>query len=275
MIRSLLGPGTALVVLLVACGGSVNGAGSSSGSSGASGSSGTSGSSGGTSGSSGANPTCTAQTLPGDRACVPGTARANTPITIAVDASDGCLGCFTTFDPCSVTVSGDQITVAMVTRTCPPAGDVGCPAVCAYQSTTCTIPPLAAGAYTVVVVGDKPRVGLPPRQLVVTPDGAASSCSLPVPPEGPKPLADVYAKTCTTDDDCAAATVGDVCAPCKCPNAAIAISAVRSYEADYRASTSQCPASDAQVKCAACQERKATCVNTAPGGLAGTCMLAL
>lgn len=223
--------------------------------------------------SSGENPTCTVQTLPGDRACVPGTARANTPITIGVDASEGCLGCFTTFDPCNVTVSGDQITVSMVTRTCPPATDIGCPAICAYQATTCTIPALPAGTYTVVVAGDKPRAGLPPRELVVTADATASSCSLPSGPEGPKPLADVYPKTCAVDADCAVATLGDVCAPCNCPNAAIATSAVPAYEADYRAATSQCVASDAQVKCAACRERKAACVTTG-GGLTGTCILA-
>lgn len=276
MLRPVLALGSTLLVLLVACGGSVSGVGSSSGSSGASGGTsgngGTSGGNGGSSGTSGAGPSCTVQTIPGDRACVPGTGRANTPITIDVDASQGCLGCFTTFDPCSVTVTGDRITVAMVTRTCPPAGDIGCPAICTFQATTCTIPPLAAGTYKVDVVGDQPHAGLPERELVITADGA-TSCSLPSPPNDPKPIADVYPKSCTTDDDCSVATVGEVCAPCKCPNAAIAKSALPAYEADYRAATSQCPPSDAQVKCAACQERKPTCVNTAPGGVSGTCML--
>jgi hypothetical protein len=93
-----------------------------------------------------------------------------------------------------------------------------------------------------------------------------------MPPNGPKPIADAYPRTCNTDEDCAVATVGDVCSPCKCPNAAIATSSLPAYEADYRAATSQCPASDAQVKCAACQERKATCLTTG-GGLTGTCIL--
>ena len=269
MLRSSFGLASALVVLLVGCGGSVSSVGSSSGASGG----GTSGN-GGSSGSSGDSPTCTVQTLRGDRACVPGTARANTPITIAVDASEGCLGCFTTFEPCSVTVSGDRITVAMATRTCPPAGDVGCPAICVYQATTCTLPALGPGSYTVDVVGDTPRAGLPPRQLVVAPDATALSCTLPAPSDGPAPLDNSYPKECGSDGDCAVATVGNVCSPCRCPNAAIASSAKAAYEADYRAATSQCPASDAQVKCAACQERKATCMRTAPGSASGICMLA-
>ena len=273
MLRPVLVLGSTLVVLLVACGGSVSGGGSSSGASGSSGPSGNGGTSstGGLSGTSGAVASCTVQTLAGDRACVPGTGRANTPITIAVDASKGCLGCFTTFDPCNVTVTGDRITVSMVTRTCPPAGEVGCPAVCTFQATTCTIPPLAAGTYKVDVVGDGPHGGLPDRELVVTADGA-TSCKLPSPPNEPKPIPDSYPRECATDDDCAIATIGSVCAPCTCPNTAIAKSALPAYEADYRAATSQCPPSDAQVKCGGCENHKAICANRAPGDGPGVCV---
>lgn len=268
MLRSALALGSTLVLLLVACGGDVSGVGSSRGASGTSGNGGTS-STGGLSGTSGAVATCTVQTLPGDRACLPAPA-ARTPITIAVDASKGCVGCFTTFDPCNVTVTGDRITVSMFTRTCPPAGDVGCPAVCTFQA-TCTIPPLAAGTYKVDVAGGGPHAGLPDRELVVTADGA-TSCKLPSPPNEPKPIPDIYSRECATDDDCAIAKIGSVCAPCTCPNTAIAKSALPAYEADYRAATSQCPRSDVQVKCGGCEDHKAICANRAPADGPGVCV---
>lgn len=81
-----------------------------------------------------------------------------------------------------------------------------------FQATTCTIPPLAAGTYKVDVVGDGPHAGLPDRELVVTADGA-TSCKLPGPPNEPKPIPDSDAREYATDDDCAIATIGSVCAP--------------------------------------------------------------
>jgi len=274
--RALLGFGSALVLVLVACGGSVSSVGGSSGSSGSSGT-GSSGSSGagssGSSGSSGIGSTCSTNVLNGDRACVPGTARAGAPIQIAVAATDGCLGCFTTFEPCAVTVLGDRITVSMQTKTCQPQGDVACPAVCGLPGTTCTLPALKPGTYTVEVTGDKPRGGLPPRELVVTADATATSCTLPSNGSETPPLDGAgYAKSCSIDTDCALATVGDVCAPCKCPNLAIASSSSAQYQADYRERTSQCPTTNAEVKCAGCKPVMAKC---ALGGtaLTGTCAI--
>lgn len=277
-LRAGLGLGLSLVLVLVACGGTVSGVGNgngSSGSSGTSGSGGDPGSSGsnGSSGSSGGPGTCSSGTFPGDLACVPGTARANTPITIAVAAKDGCLGCFTSFEPCSVVVSGDHITLSMATKTCQPAGDVGCPAICQLPRTTCTVPGLAPGKYTVEVTGDKPRVGLPPRELVVTADATKTSCTLPPPGTMPPTLDGTsYAKSCSVDDDCAVATVGNLCTPCKCPNLAIAKTASATYEADAREITSQCPGTDAPIACAACKAVKAKC-ESGPGDLTGTCTL--
>jgi hypothetical protein len=270
--RAAFAFGSSLLLVLVACGGSTASTGSDGGTSGGtSGSSGSSGSSG-TSGTSGGG-ACTTAVLPGDRACVPSTAHAGVAVEIGVDATDGCLGCFTTFDPCQVDVTGTDITVTMMTRTCPPPGDQACPAICALPRTTCKIPPLAAGTYTVAVTGEGARTGLPPRQLVVTADAAASSCSLPMPGMPPTPLdGTVYSTSCSVDADCVVATVGDLCQPCKCPNAAIATSASDRYAGDYRAHASQCHTDKTGIQCAACAPSKAVCT-IQPNALTGTCEL--
>ncbi len=253
-------------VLVAACGGQVTGKSSSSSSSG--GSSGSS-SSGGSSGSSGG--TCSTSTLPGDRTCVPGVARANTPIQIVVDASEGCLPCFATFEPCAVSVVGDEVTVSMVTKTCLPSGDTGCPAICQIPRTTCTLPPLAAGTYTVAVTGEGARSPLAPRRLEVATEATATSCTLPM-PGAPPPTLDgsSYSTSCSVDDDCVLAIVGTACAPCACPNFAIAKSSARAYEADYREKTSQCATRKEPVACAGCPATPATCAK-APDALTGTC----
>jgi hypothetical protein len=260
---SSVGVAAVLAFVIVACGGSVG--------DGASGSD--AGTDGGGDGSEGGG-SCTTATLPGDRACVPGIAPAGVPIEIGVDAADGCLGCFTTFDPCKVDVSGSEITVSMITRTCPPPGDQACPAICALPGTTCKLPALAAGTYTLKVTGDKARSGLPPRELVVANDPAASaSCKLPMPPNDPEPLdGKKYSTSCSVDADCKLATIGNLCMPCKCPNVAIATSDSAKYAADYRAGSSQCHATSDLIACAACPPAKATCV-TDPSALTGTCTI--
>jgi hypothetical protein len=162
----------------------------------------------------------------------------------------------------------------MMTKTCPPPGDQACPAICALPGTTCKLPPLAAGTYTVTVTGDGPRTGLPPRELVVTDDATApTSCKLPQPPNEPPSLPGTkYSTSCSTNDDCVLATVGDPCTPCKCPNAAIAKSAQSSYQADYRAGTSQCRSRNDGIACAACAPVKATCKSDSTA-LTGTCVV--
>lgn len=283
-IRSLSSSGSvlalagSLLLTLAACGGSVSTVGGSSGSndgssSGSSGSSGA-GSSSGSSGSSGVDEgTCTQQTLPGDRACVPGTAIAGQPIKVAIDASEGCLGCFTAFEPCDVTVGPGTVTLAMRTRTCPPPGDQACPAVCQSPQTTCIIPPLAAGTYTVSVTGEGPRTNLPPRELVVADGAGASSCTLPLPGQGPAPIdGSTLSRSCSQDSDCQAAVVGNQCQPCFCPTTAISTSAVPQLEEEQRAKRSQCPVTQGGVACAACAAPVVHCAID-PSALTGTCEL--
>lgn len=255
----------ALAFVVVACGGTTTNIGDG-------GADGGGGGDGG--GGDGGGGSCTTSTLAGDRACVPGLAQAGVPIEFQVDAADGCLGCFTTFDPCKVDVSGTDITISMITRVCPPPGDQACPAICALPGTTCKLPPLTAGTYTVKVTGDGPRTGLPPRELVVTNDaGASAACKLPQPPNEPEPLdGKKYSTSCSVDGDCELATVGGLCSPCKCPNLAIAKSDSAKYKADYRAGTSQCRSQTGDIACAACQAVKPTCV-VEPNALTGTCTL--
>jgi hypothetical protein len=116
--------------------------------------------------------------------------------------------------------------------------------------TTCTLPALAAGTYTLTVGGEGPRTGLQPPPLEV---GG-------------------YSKSCSTDSDCQSVTVGDVCSPCKCPNEAIAKTSGEAYSGDDRAHASQCHTDKSGIQCAACAPTKATCT-IMPSALTGSCEL--
>lgn len=254
--------------LTVACGGATTDAsGTSSG-----GSSGGGSSSGGSSGGGDGGSSCTKAPVAGRRACVPTTAAAGTPLTLDIDASDGCLGCFTTL-ACNVQVSGTTITLAMESTTCPPAGDVACPAVCLVPQTKCTIPALTAGTYEVKVSGEGQRTGFGPRKLVVGPadQKGQTSCELPPPGTPPEPLdLSSLSTSCSTDQDCMLANDGNVCQVCKCPSTAIATSAREPYEALLRARTSQCDSPPDGIACAACAPVKAIC-KTDGTSLTGVC----
>lgn len=216
-------------------------------------------------GPDGGAPSCVTVLLPGDRACVPGTARAGAPITLAL-SGDLCGGLPN--EPCEVTVSGSRITVAMRVRHCPPPD---ASPVCIPTVGSCQIPALAAGTYTVEVMGE-PRTNRPPRTLVVEAEATATSCSLP---QGARAPLDgsMYDTTCTQDTDCIPVTVGDLCAPCTCPGAAIAAKAFASYAADYRARLSECPAeATGGPVCAACPAPQVTC-KRAEGAVTGTCAI--
>lgn len=209
---------------------------------------------------------CTVGSLPGDRACVPGFGKAGTPITIDVEG-DGCLGCFTTFEPCKVDVAGATITISLATKSCPPPGDVACPAVCAIPQTTCSLPALAAGEYVVKFSNESASVRS--RTLVVTADGE-TSCDLTQPGLPPAELdTSKYATTCTTDDDCVAVAKGSMCGACGlCPNTAIAKTDKDAYDAEARSLTSQCTFPDQIPACAPCPPAEARCQ-------AGACILSL
>lgn len=261
--------GSATVVLLFAlasaCGGTigstVDGGGADGGSS----------EDGGSDGGS-----CTIDPLPGDRACVPGTARSNTPIDISV-AGPGCRSCFSTDEPCEVVVTGTVVKVSMMSKTCidrsPGSGSPACPPVCLLPETTCKLPALAAGTYTVEVSGE-PTSSRAPRTLVVADDATTTSCKLPPAGRPPEPLDGAkYPTTCATANDCLSATVGVICGPCKCPDAAIAKTSLDTYSADYRARLSECDADKSGgLDCAACPPRKVDC-EIAPDALTGTCKL--
>jgi hypothetical protein len=249
---------SALVVALSACGGSLNGGDASN-----------DGGNGGDVPGSDGGTGCRTSTLPADRACVPGTARSNTPIFVEVAATEGCLGCTTSLEPCKVDVTGTTIVVSLITTSCEASG-VACPAVCQLVRTTCTLPALAVGTYTVNVSGEPAGSALSPRTLVVADEATATSCTLPPAGEKAAPLdGTVYATTCMTDDDCVIATSGNVCGTCKCPDTAIAKSAFPAYDADYRAKLSQCEPDKTELDCVACPDVRAMCQLGPPG----TCKL--
>jgi hypothetical protein len=263
----VIGPAAFLLVLLAACGGGVSGGPASEGASSSSG-----GSSSGSPGS-GSGDGCTVSAIDGTRACVPATAAAGQPITLSVDDPSGCLACFTTLEPCDVAVAGNTITLSLKGKYCPPAGDNACFTVCEIPSAKCTIPALAPGKYTVVVTGEGSRAGLPPRELVVSADADLTSCTLiggglTVPSlDGTK-----YARSCSVDADCRFATFGNPCQKCACPTDAISVTAGEEYEADRRASVSQCAGEKQPIACAGCPPVRARC-DMKSGELTGTCKL--
>lgn len=211
---------------------------------------------------------CSTLPIEATRACVPGTAIANQPITVGIDDRSGCLACFTTIDACNVSIAGNTITLGMMATQCLPDGDRACPAICGIPSTQCTLPPLAPGKYIVTVTGEGTRAGLPPRELVVATTGE-TSCSLA---NATTELEDTkYGTSCSTDDDCRSATFGDLCRPCLCPNGAIANTSSDAYDADSRAHRSQCLGTADGVACAACAPMKAKCKTS--NNSTGSCKL--
>ena len=214
-------------------------------------------SSSGGSTSGGIDDGCTVSPQVGNRACVPPEAKANTALSIDIDETEGCMPCFATMDPCTVVVRGTQITVGMQTRTCGSTNNRACPAICALPSTTCQLPPLSAGTYTVNVVGEGDN-GLT-RELVVSDTATTTSCELvhPAPTVGPFVLSK-YDRTCTQASDCTVIP-SLLCRACACEDAAIATSAVDAFRADFRAATSQCEPQPTGT-CAPCERPAIACV---------------
>jgi hypothetical protein len=254
----------ALVVLLAtatACGGGVADGASSSGAGASS------------SGSSSGSGSCTPLAVDATRACVPGTATANQAITVGIDDTTGCLECFANVEGCTVSVAANKITLSMKGRQCTPPGEKACPAICAIPSSRCTIPPLEPGKYAVEVVGEGSRAGLPPRELVVTASAQETSCELLRPGTSvPELDRTKYSASCSVDADCMLATFGNACQRCACPSAAIAVTEAERYEADRRASLSQCAGDKQPISCAACPPVKAHC-DVNGNELTGTCKL--
>jgi hypothetical protein len=266
----LVAVASSLAALVLACGGKLSDDPGSSGSS----SSGGSSSGGSSSGGSSSGDVCTSSPVGGNRACVPGTARANAPITVEVDATDGCLGCDASLEPCRVSVVGERITLAMTARVCQRDDGRECPAVCMIPSVTCALPALPPGAYTVDVAGEGQRI--PPRTLVVATEASETSCALASPGSPSELDGAKYPRACSTDDDCMLATFGNACQPCHCPSAAITKGAsdeyALEYEAERRARSSQCATRADGIACGACAPVKAEC-EIEDDALTGTCTL--
>lgn len=251
--------GAAFVAALVACSGGVSTVGGDGGTTSSGGSSGTSS---GSSGSSSGDIGCTVDPMGVTRACVPGTAAAGAPISIQAEGDANCLGCGSTLQPCDVQVDGSKIKIGLSVKRCPLPPDTGCPAVCMLAIATCTIPPLAAGTYSIELTGGVRSSEDPPRQLVVKDGAGESKCSIPQ--DGTKPTieADSFPDTCAVDDDCTLVTEGDLCQPCSCPNEAIAKTALDAYQSKARALQSLCKSGGGAPSCAPCQEKKARCTGS-------------
>jgi hypothetical protein len=219
-----------------------------------------------------AGPSCSIVTLPGDRACVPGTAPPNRVIEIEAAAGNDCVACGTSFEPCQVKVAANTITVSIKANVCQLPPGTACPASCEVPITKCSVPALPAGSYKVVVDGENPNPGIAPRTLEVSEGASDASCSFPRDKSTTTISGSGYATNCSVESDCEVVTVGDTCQPCTCPNFAIAKSALPRFQSDFRSIRSSCttPAGGGPV-CAGCLSPKVTCDTTA--GVTGVCKL--
>ena len=240
----------AILTLLVACSGSTGRVGSSGDGD------------GGTDGGGGDAGTCTVGALNATRVCVPGTAKAGAELSLEVDAQ-GCVGCGAAVLPCKVKISGQQILLTIEQKTC--VSSEACSAICEIPQVKCAIPPLAAGTYTVdFTEGVRSSEG-PLRRLVVADGATATSCDTGHPDSQPLPIAaKEFPVACVIDADCSLITEGNVCTVCACPNAAIAKTAVPSYESMLRERQSLCTQGSGGGACPPCQVMVAKCN-------AGTC----
>lgn len=209
---------------------------------------------------------CATGLFTGQRVCVPAVGSANTPITVQAEAQ-GCTGCGNTLEECKVTVDGSTISLSLVEKSCSSTGE--CPAICGIPQATCTIPPLAAGRYSVEIVNAPSVPTIGGRELVIG-EGGTASCTLVTPAPATDIEAAAYDRTCTTGDDatCELVSVGDACQRCAaCPSAAVAKSAAETLRGDYRKAHAQCMGS-LSAECEPCpQTLKAVCN-------AGTCTTA-
>jgi hypothetical protein len=73
-----------------------------------------------------------------------------------------------------------------------------------------------------------------------------------------------YSQACSAPADCVPVKVGDVCAPCGCPNTAIAASDKARYDKDADIGRSFC-GPVAAIACAPCRDAVLTCTNGACG----------
>jgi hypothetical protein len=200
---------------------------------------------------------CTVTPLVGTRVCVPGTARAGAALSLEVDAK-GCFGCGHSVLPCKVEVSGQRILLALEQKSC--VTTELCPGVCQLPQTTCAIPPLKAGTYTVDFADAERQSDAPVRKLLVADGAVATSCDTGNPNEPPRPIvATDYPRACVGDGDCALITEGNVCAPCACANAAISKTALPTYEATVRERQALCNQGTGSASCVACEKRIAKC----------------
>lgn len=252
---------SALLACLVACSGGIAPVGGD-------GDGGGGGGGGGGDGGGGGGGSCTTSPLPLKRACVPATAKAGVEITIQADG-DGCTGCGSTVEPCKVDVVGKSIRLSVDVKQCPLPDGLACPAVCGLPQPRCTIPPLAAGEYTIQMSTGIQVSDAPSRRLVVSATGGATSCDVPQTGGNPPPLsASDFPQICTVDDDCVIVAEGDQCKPCTCPNAAISKSARESWDGEVRVKQALCSANQGQPSCAPCL------ANTKPKcGTGGKCQI--
>jgi hypothetical protein len=244
------------VTVMVGCAGSNGSVGSSGGSS----SGGSSSSSGGSSSSSGGGGSCTIEPQDTKRACVPGIAKANTELSIEIEGTS-CAGCGTSFEPCKVSVSGSTITFALDIKRCPLPEGAGCTADCAQPLVSCKVPPLDAGTYRIELARGVKSSDSTPRELVVANANGETACTF-AGIGGTQIDPGMFDRSCVTENDCALVVAGDACQLCACPNAAIAKTALASYEAERRERRSACLDQGGTPSCAPCATAKPACVQS-------------
>jgi hypothetical protein len=206
---------------------------------------------GGNSDSGGDGGSCVERNAAPREFCSLSRAKPQVPLTLSV--RQDCAGPVATGERCVVTVAGTVITVRMLQTVCP-RGD-NAPLVCRVAEVDCALPPLAAGAYNVIVdplggvsadaapadpAEAKPApMPTPTGTLVVVAGGEQTACKLaPLGSQPPTIKTSDYPGTCKVDADCTPVDTA-VCNPC-CVDAAIATVDLEKYQRDIANKAATC-----------------------------------
>jgi hypothetical protein len=95
-----------------------------------------------------------------------------------LEIREACGGCTHYGKSCVVSVSGSTISLRLEGVSCAVDPGLACPAVCSENKFSCSVPPLAAGSYTVEAQGTAPRA------LVVSDSATETSCEVSAPGYG-------------------------------------------------------------------------------------------
>lgn len=108
--------------------------------------------------------------------CAPGRIAAGKELRLQI--REQCGGCLQQAARCEAVVSGMNVTLRLLGKTCTLPPDTNCPAICAIGTFDCVVPALASGTYMVSVEGS-PAAGT--LAMMADPSVSTTTCMLSSP----------------------------------------------------------------------------------------------